>query len=349
MTKSAHRHTATEPHIWSSVVRGLQLPLEEHNIDYLQLLDVCEIHEADLQQVRGKVPLKKYLRFIEIAAEWSGDPLLGARLARSAGPETLGAIGFLFLSSPTLADALSDSCRFMNLLQGATHVKLSRDGETVSWSYQLYEVADVDSRQDVEFSLALTCRMIRMFCGAEVIMPAVCFRHSRSALAFEYERLFKTETRFNQESNCILIARKSMRLPGKLFDSSLSGVLKDFLNAELKRKECIHSFADQVRHVLLEGGIGPPITAAKTAFYLGVSKATLYRKLKAENLTYGRLLGDVSFEIARNYLSASELSVTQIAHIVGFAESASFSRAFSRWSGGTTPSRYRREGILVTS
>jgi len=332
---------SVQPHIWSSVLRGLQLPLTEHNVDYAALLDECDIPETELQKVHGQVSFKKYLRFIELAAVKADDPLLGIRLARSAGPESLGALGFLFLSSRTLADALTNFCSYLNLLQDTTYVDVKRLGKRVCFSYQLYDVADVDCRQDVEFSLALTCRLIRMFCGVSAEIDTVAFRHSPSVALVEYERLLKTKARFNQESNSIYLPVESTRLRGHMFDASLSGVLKEFLNEELRRKDQIHSFADQVRHVILDSAVTPPVTAQKAADYLGVSKATLYRKLKAEQTTYGALFASISFEIAKSYLADSKLSVTQIAHIIGFAESASFTRAFARWSGGTRPSEYR--------
>lgn len=336
--------TPVEPHIWSSVLRGLQLPLEENNVDYLALLGECEIDAEILERIHGEIPFRNYLRFMETAAVRADDPLLGIRLARAAGPESLGALGFLFLSSRTVADALTDFCTYMNLLQDTTHVRVRREGDWASFSYQLYGIADIDCRQDVEFSLALTCRLIRMLGGPEVRLSAVSFRHSPSTAIADYERLLKVETRFNQESNSILMPFATTRLRGKLFDASLSGILKDFLNRELKRKDTIQSFSDQVKNVLLDAGVTPPLTAARTARYLGISRATLYRKLAAEGTTFGKVLNTVNFEIAKNYLSESSLSVTQIAHIVGFEESASFTRAFVRWSGGLTPSGFRRAG-----
>mgnify|MGYP001823516322 FL=1 len=103
--------------------------------------------------------------------------------------------------------------------------------------------------------------------------------------------------------------------------------------------------SDQVRHVLLGNRVKAPVTADKMARYLGISAATLYRRLKAEGLTYGKIHDDVHFEIAKDYLADSALSVTQIAHIIGFSESASFTRAFARWSSGLTPSEYRKSGM----
>lgn len=335
----------TEPRIWSSVVRGLQLPITEQNLDFSELLADSGIAEDDLKKVQGKIPLKSYLRFMEHAAAAADDPLLGIRLARSCGPETLGAVGFLFLSSRTLAEALADFCSYLNLLQDTTDFQFTHDRRHLAFHYQMYGIPDIDCRQDVEFSLALTSRMIRIFGGADIEIEAVSFRHSPSVPVSEYERLLTAKARFNQESNSVIVPGAMGRVSGHAFDSSLSGILKDFLDAELMRRGRIHSFTDQVRHVLVGNRIQAPVTADKMARYLGISPATLYRKLKAEGTTFGEILEEVHFEIAKGYLADSALSVTQIAHIIGFTESASFTRAFARWSDGLTPSQYRKSAV----
>lgn len=333
----------TEPRIWSSVIQGLRLPLTELNVDFQELLARSNITAEDLTKIQGKIPLKRYLHFMEQAAILADDPLLGIRLARSCGPETLGAVGFLFLSSRTLSVAMSDFCTYLNLLQDTTDFRSKLDQTKLTFYYQMYGVPDIDCRQDVEFSIALTSRLIRMFGGTEVPISNINFRHSPSVPTTEYHRLLNTETRFNQESNSVSVPASAARVGGSTLDPSLSGVLKDFLDTELLRRGRINSFVDQVRHMLLGNRIAAPATAARTANHLGVSTATLYRKLRAEGTTFGNLREEVNFEIARNYLADSELTVTQIAHVVGFAESASFTRAFSRWTNGITPSQFRQK------
>lgn len=332
-----------EPRIWSSVIRGLLLPLAEYNIDAKALLAAHDIDEADLDRSHGEVPLKKYLKFIETAALEAEDPLLGARLARSAGPEALGAIGFLFLSSHTLSEAISNLQIYLNLLQDATYTQFTHDTEKISYSYQLYQTNDMDCRQDVEFSLALTCRLIRMYGGTDVKISSVTFRHSAAAPKTAYERLFKAPVYFEEEMNRLTIPAEYGQIRGKVLDQSLSRILQDFLDDELKRRSRFQSFPDQVSRALYQGAIEPPITAQKVAKYLGISSATFYRRLKTENVTFGELCVSRNYDLAKNYLLQSSLSITQIAHMVGFAESASFTRAFTRWSEGKTPSAYRKE------
>ena len=334
---------ATEPHINSSVLRGLQLPITEHDIDYGALLARCGLDREEIEKQNGEIPFRNYLQFMEKAAEVAGEPLLGIRLSRSAGPETLGATGFLFLSSPTLLDALTDFCHFMNLIQGTTHVELSREGDDVIFKYDLFSVPQSNCRQDVEFSLALTSRMIQMYGGGDVKINSIHFRHSPGTLISEYRRLLRVESRFNQEENGIYLPLSSMQVKGRLFDASLSGILRASLEDQLRQKAQIRSFSDQVRHTILNSGVTPPVTAARAARHLGVSKATLYRRLQKEHTTYGSLLNEINFGIAKNYLENSELTVTAIGQIIGFTDCASFTRAFTRWSGGYSPSRYRRQ------
>lgn len=342
MNQLARQLQLQEPRIWSSVIRGLLLPLAENNIDTKALLNAHGIDEADLDKPHGELPLKKYLKLLEAAAVEANDPLLGARLARSAGPETLGAIGFLFLSSRTLAEAISNLHIYLNLLQDATHSQFTHNADEISYIYQLYQTSDLDCRQDVEFSMALTCRLIRMYGGADVEISSVTFRHSPTVPEFEYQRLFKAPVYFEEEMNRVTIPSQHGQIRGKVLDHSLSRILQDFLDEELQQRNRFQSFTDQVSRILYQGAITPPITAQKVAKLIGVSDATFYRRLKTEDTKFGELCDRRNFDLAKSYLSQSSLSITEIAHMVGFSESASFTRAFARWSSGKTPSEFRK-------
>lgn len=337
-----------EPRIAVSVIRGLRLPIQEHNLDFSSLLLESGIDESALHGQQGKIPLRCYLKFMELAAGMAQDPLLGVRLARSCGPETLGAVGFLLLSSRTLVDGIKNLCTYLNLLQDTTSFQFTHDKDHLSFIYELYGVPDMDCRQDVEFSIALTARLIRMFGGAELKeISYVSFRHAASAPINDYERLLQCAVQFNQESNCIHLPGSMATLQGHALEPELGTILKSFLDTELQRRNRVQSLTDQVYHILIGNRIKPPITASRMASYLGLSPSTFYRRLKSEGDSFSNILEKVQFELACNYLAESTLSITQIAHIIGFSELASFTRAFSRWTAGITPSRYRRS-VTVT-
>jgi AraC-like DNA-binding protein len=69
------------------------------------------------------------------------------------------------------------------------------------------------------------------------------------------------------------------------------------------------------------------------AHQLGLSQRTLARRLAVEGLNFSAVLGDLKTDLARRYLADNELSISQIAWLLGYREVSSFTHAFKRWSG----------------
>lgn len=87
---------------------------------------------------------------------------------------------------------------------------------------------------------------------------------------------------------------------------------------------------------LLESG---EIGIERLARDLGYSRQTLYRRLKAEGITYERLLDGLRHRLALRFMREG-LTVKDSAYRLGFSDPAAFSRAFKRWTG-SSPSKAR--------
>ena len=74
---------------------------------------------------------------------------------------------------------------------------------------------------------------------------------------------------------------------------------------------------------------------------LGMSLRNLQRRLEEEGTSYRQALNDTRRDIARSYLDEGHTSVTEIAFLLGFADTSGFSRAFRRWTG-LSPRTYSR-------
>jgi AraC-like DNA-binding protein len=66
---------------------------------------------------------------------------------------------------------------------------------------------------------------------------------------------------------------------------------------------------------------------------LGLSRQTLYRRLKAEGVTFEEILDRLRRRLALRMLREERLSVKETAYRLGFSDPAAFSRAFKRWTG----------------
>jgi AraC-like DNA-binding protein len=75
---------------------------------------------------------------------------------------------------------------------------------------------------------------------------------------------------------------------------------------------------------------------------LGCSRQTLYRRLKAEGLTFEQVLDGLRRRHALTLVRDLTLPVKEIAWRVGFSDPAAFSRAFKRWSG-KSPQAFRAQ------
>lgn len=75
------------------------------------------------------------------------------------------------------------------------------------------------------------------------------------------------------------------------------------------------------------------------ASLLGVSTATLKRRLKAEQTSYRRIRDGLLRQLSIDKLEKSNRSVGVLAVDLGFSDAASFRQAFRRWTG-VSPSRY---------
>ncbi|WP_112479321.1 AraC family transcriptional regulator [Vibrio variabilis] len=77
---------------------------------------------------------------------------------------------------------------------------------------------------------------------------------------------------------------------------------------------------------------------------LAMSKRTLQRKLSEQEQSYQELLQEVRQSLAHDYLTKSQLPISEIAFLLGFQESNSFIRAHTSWHG-LSPHQQREQHL----
>ena len=68
---------------------------------------------------------------------------------------------------------------------------------------------------------------------------------------------------------------------------------------------------------------------------LGLSRQTLYRRLKSEGTTFEQIVDRVRRRLALRLVREQRLPVKEAAWRLGFSDPAAFSRAFKRWTGSS--------------
>lgn len=100
----------------------------------------------------------------------------------------------------------------------------------------------------------------------------------------------------------------------------------------------------RVKAVLLEMLPSGQSTVDEVAYRLLMSRRTLQRRLNEEDTNFKNVLAGVREELARHYITRSDLPYTQISFLLGYEDPNSFFRAFNAWTG-TTPDSVRTESL----
>ena len=128
--------------------------------------------------------------------------------------------------------------------------------------------------------------------------------------------------------------QRQQRSSGGDFFAALAGFVQSAMEP---KPRCFRGEVEAAIEPLLESGAA---SIDRVARELGMSRQTLYRRLKAENVTFEEILEAKRRQIAVRMLGIGRTSVKAAAYKLGFSDPAAFSRAFKRWTG-VSPSAFR--------
>lgn len=112
----------------------------------------------------------------------------------------------------------------------------------------------------------------------------------------------------------------------------------DALLAELDARRSLRAEVEKRLLPLLHKGEARVETVARE---LGMSRQTLFRRLKREGASFAEIVDDLRRRMALDYLRAGRVSANETAYLVGFSDAAAFSRAFKRWTV-RTPAAWKK-------
>ncbi|RQS23477.1 AraC family transcriptional regulator [Burkholderia sp. Bp8998] len=250
------------------------------------------------------------------------------------------------LSCATLADAIRCAAEFCEMLTPRAGV-LSlavRDGRATF---------RMDSLRRTRSPAACLVDLTGLFCylqlfgwliGQPLRPDAVWLGHPRRDDAMPLLGLFNAPVDVGRKTygfafDAARLDARVIRQPGEL-----AAFLVDFPFRLIDAAPAVMSWTQQVRGFLdaaLAREQALP-ALAELAAWLGVSEATLRRRLAAEGSGYHALREQCLADAARRCLRESDWPVARIATHLGFGGEEAFRRAFVRWTG-IAPSRFRRE------
>jgi len=287
-----------------------------------------------------------FVTFLEQAARRAADDLLGFKLGLSYDLRASGLAGYVAIASATVREALTNAVRY-GALRDTSAVYALEDGDgLVRFRMDSRSAHMRGSRQATEFKAALVLAACHRWVGAGFRPLEMRFAHPRGAAQRAIEREFNCPVRFAAEATEMVLSPEHLDLPVRGADPHLLALLTGHAEAALAE-------AGSARHGALRARVermvlevlpkGAP-TLGQVADGLGIGERTLARRLAGEGASFRQIVDEVRRDLAKGYLADPELSLAQIAYLLGYAEQSAFTNAFRRWTG-RPPRRFRVESV----
>ena len=155
--------------------------------------------------------------------------------------------------------------------------------------------------------------------------------------------LFNAPITYDQGEVALLVPRHYLRRPVAVRASDLPQFFRQLLPLTLGAARAVPDMRTMIAGLIRDHKQGPAyldISRSHVAAMLGVSEATMRRRLGGEGVTFRQVKDEVFNALAREWLDAGDVSVATITARLGFSDTFAFRRFFVR-QNGFAPSRFR--------
>lgn len=265
-------------------------------------------------------------------------PHFGLELAARQGATLLGPLQRLAQTADTVGAGLRAVLHYLPHYSPAISFELSRQGDTTVLTFDNLLAGYLESPQIVEKSL-LHGSLLLSELTADACRPrAVWLRHVALSAVPMYQRYFRCPIRFSQACNALVLDPADLERPCAAADPLLHAIVRFYLDAQVLPEPGLRARIRQQMRMLLPQ---QRCSLQQVAKALGIGTRTLQRRLEEEGVEFEREREELRRQLAEHLLRHSHLSVTRVAHELGYRCTASFCRAHQRWFG-IAPLAHRR-------
>lgn len=333
------------PTVSAGYASALLAYAERCGADRRRLLRAADIASAALEDPDRRVPYGRFVALMRAAKIETGDPAFALHFGADSDFRKWSVVGLIAFASATMVEALEQLNRYGRLVVetaglagGPRFSNVVRDGGL--W-LEDNRLNPNDFPEQTESSWS------RFIVESRVNFPEHTFAleahvtHPKPPHWRVYEEIWQVPVTFSAQRNAIRMnpAWPAVRIaPDNRYAFGVLSEKAEALLAALETRASLRGRVEQLLMPMLHTG---DADIAAIAAKLGISRQTLYRKLKAEGVTFAAVLDDLRRQLAAHYLDGRKVSVNETAYLLGFSEPSAFSRAFKRWTGASPRAAFR--------
>ena len=156
-----------------------------------------------------------------------------------------------------------------------------------------------------------------------------------------FRELFGGKVQFRQSTTQLLFPKEYLQIPITFHDPESHRIL---ISQVIQQNESLKQPSQQqnnIKQAIMEQLSSGRCTLENVADSLMMSPRTLQYQLEQAGTSFRALLDATRTELARHYLLDPDMSLVDVAFLLGFSEQSPFTKAFKRWTG-EPPGEYRK-------
>lgn len=315
--------------------------LESYGVDPAVLFEQAGLDPQKLYDANARYRDSRLYTLWQLVVEATGDPYVGLRVASYWHPSAAHALGYAWLASATLNDALERTVRYYRMMTDKEELILTESEEEFRLIIENPAADYPTAPEDLDASFAALIHLCRM-CHGESFNP-LRITMGRPALPdpAPFAEHFRAPIQYAGNENSVCFDKVDAQTALPTANAEVARANEKIVQEYLARFDR-SSVAMQVRARLTEQLSSGHTTQESIADALHMSLRSLQRRLNNEGTSYKGLLDETRRELAAHYMAESHRSINEITYLLGFSEPSNFSRAFRRWTG-KSPSAYREQ------
>jgi AraC-like DNA-binding protein len=288
-----------------------------------------------IEEPHARLPVRNQIIFLNLVSEALKDDFLGFHLAQLPDLREIGLLYYVLASSETLIEALQRAARYSSLNNEGISLKCI-DGMDVGMSFHYVGVSRHLDRHQIEFWVTALVRTCRQLTGRRLLPTRLQLIHLREQSGAKFAEFFGNDIEFGAVTDEIVFPQGDRNLRVVSADPYLNSLLIEYCEEALSHRPTVRGpFRSSVENAIVPLLPHGKARADEIARRLGVSQRTFARRLALEGVTFSDLLESLRSDLARRYFADPDLSISQIAWLLGYREVGAFSHAFKRWTGKT--------------
>ena len=335
MRNSKAKRFGTLPSAGGLLSRLACARIRKAGIELRPLLDSAGLTGRQIDDRRARLNVQNQIRFLNLAADALRDEFLGFHLVQDFDLREAGLLYYVSASSETLGDAFRRVERYSTITNEGISLKYL-DGKDTAIVFDYVDVARHSDRHQIEGWMAALVRMCRHLTSERLLPIRVKFTHRRHEDSSELNRFLGCRAVFGADADELAFSKTARQMPVVSADSYLNELLISYCEEALshrgRNRAVLRSRVENAAVPLLPHG---KVQANEIARRLGLSQRTLARRLALEGVTFAGVIDNLRSMLAKRYLADDDLSISEIAWLLGYQEASAFTHAFKRWTGKT--------------